>query len=104
MVILIILQRLYGFNKILFVKTSVFIDNLSFKLTLDQDKAVKDILSDLESSKRMNRLLQGDVGSGKTIVAIISMYMNYCTGNLNDVITDYTKTIIRNGINSNSWI
>ena len=30
----------------------------------------------------------------------LSIYMNYCTGNLNDVFTDYTKTIIRNGINA----
>ena len=58
-------------------KINKFIDNLSFKLTLDQEIAVKDILSDLEQPKRMNRLLQGDVGSGKTIVAFISIYANY---------------------------
>lgn len=58
-------------------KINNFIDNLSFKLTLDQEIAVKDILNDLESPKRMNRLLQGDVGSGKTIVAFISIYANY---------------------------
>ena len=58
-------------------KLNKFIDNLSFKLTLDQDKAVKDIINDLGSSRRMNRLLQGDVGSGKTIVAFIAIYANY---------------------------
>lgn len=58
-------------------KIKDFINNLSFKLTLDQEIAVKDILNDLESSKRMNRLLQGDVGSGKTIVAFIAIYANY---------------------------
>ena len=58
-------------------KLNSFINNLSFKLTLDQELAVKDILNDLESSKRMNRLLQGDVGSGKTIVAFIAIYANY---------------------------
>ena len=58
-------------------KIDSFVNNLSFKLTLDQDKAVRDILNDLESSKRMNRLLQGDVGSGKTIVAFIAIYANY---------------------------
>ena len=58
-------------------KISKFISELSFRLTLDQDKAVKDILNDLESSRRMNRLLQGDVGSGKTIVAFIAIYANY---------------------------
>lgn len=57
-----------------------FINNLPFKLTLDQLKAIKDIHSDLNNKYRMNRLLQGDVGSGKTIVAIITMYMNYLSG------------------------
>lgn len=58
-------------------KINNFISNLSFNLTLDQEKAVKDIINDLEASKRMNRLLQGDVGSGKTIVAFIAIYANY---------------------------
>ncbi len=58
-------------------KIDDFINGLSFKLTLDQDKAVRDILGDLESGRRMNRLLQGDVGSGKTIVAFIAIYANY---------------------------
>ena len=41
---------------------------------------VNDIINDLMLKKRMNRLLQGDVGSGKTIVAFISMYANYLSG------------------------
>jgi len=57
-----------------------FIDTLDFTLTTDQLKAVKDIYNDLNNKYRMNRLLQGDVGSGKTIVAIISMYINYLSG------------------------
>ena len=61
-------------------KIDSFIKNLSFELTLDQDKAVNDIINDLMVKKRMNRLLQGDVGSGKTIVAFISMYANYLSG------------------------
>jgi len=61
-------------------KVDRFIDNLSFNLTIDQDKSVKEIFNDLNKKYRMNRLLQGDVGSGKTIVAIISMYMNYLSG------------------------
>ena len=57
-----------------------FINNLPFKLTTDQIRCVEDIYNDLVDEKRMNRLLQGDVGSGKTIVAIISMYINYLSG------------------------
>lgn len=52
-----------------------FQDNLSFELTGDQQKAIKEIFSDLASGKPMNRLLQGDVGSGKTIVAIYSLLL-----------------------------
>ena len=57
-----------------------FISDLPFSLTDDQIKAVKDIYTDLVSPNRMNRLLQGDVGSGKTIVSIIGMYINYLSG------------------------
>src|SRR2546421_9085314 len=46
---------------------------LPFKLTNAQRKVVKEIFSDLRSDAPMNRLLQGDVGSGKTIVAVIAM-------------------------------
>ncbi len=58
-------------------KVKEFIDSLPFKLTIDQLKGVKDIYEDLTSEKRMNRLLQGDVGSGKTIVAVVALYINY---------------------------
>lgn len=63
-----------------FQKVTDFMKNLPFSLTVDQKKSIEDIYHDLCDKKRMNRLLQGDVGSGKTIVAIISMYMNYLSG------------------------
>ena len=57
-----------------------FIDNLPFKLTLDQAKCIDKIYEELTNEYRMNRLIQGDVGSGKTIVAIIALYINYLGG------------------------
>ena len=50
------------------------IDRLPFKLTKAQMKVLEEIDKDLENSKPMNRLLQGDVGSGKTVVALIAAY------------------------------
>ncbi len=53
-----------------------FINSLQFSLTSDQEKAIKEIISDLDSDIVMNRLLQGDVGAGKTMVAwITALYM-----------------------------
>ena len=56
------------------------IKSLPFELTSDQNNALKEVIDDMNSSKRMNRLLQGDVGSGKTIVAILAMYYNSLCG------------------------
>jgi len=61
-------------------KVNEFINKLPFELTIDQQTAVDECLSDLSSTKRMNRLIQGDVGSGKTIVATIAMYANTLSG------------------------
>ena len=58
----------------------LFISKLPFELTTDQKNCVDKIFNDLNSEIRMNRLVQGDVGSGKTIVAIISLYINYLSG------------------------
>lgn len=57
-----------------------FINQLPFTLTKDQFTSVKEIIGDMKSPYQMNRLLQGDVGSGKTIVAALAMYYNYLSG------------------------
>ncbi|MCM1052500.1 MAG: ATP-dependent DNA helicase RecG [Ruminococcus sp.] len=57
-----------------------FIDTLPFSLTEGQNEALNLILDDLRSNKKMNRLVLGDVGSGKTIVSFIAMYANTLAG------------------------
>ena len=56
------------------VKMSELINELPFKLTKAQIRVLEEIDNDMESDNPMNRLLQGDVGSGKTIVSIIAAY------------------------------
>ncbi|QOS39167.1 hypothetical protein DYE49_01340 [Treponema rectale] len=57
-----------------------FVKHLSYKLTGDQISAIRDIVLDMERDTIMYRLLQGDVGTGKTIVAFVSLYANYLRG------------------------
>lgn len=56
------------------------VSQLAFPLTGAQRRVVNEILGDLRASHQMNRLLQGDVGSGKTVVAAIVLYANYLSG------------------------
>ena len=61
-------------------KVNEFIDSLPYKLTSDQQKAVDEALKDMNSPTLMYRLLQGDVGTGKTLVAALLLYGNYLRG------------------------
>jgi ATP-dependent DNA helicase RecG len=61
-------------------EVEAFIAKLAFPLTGAQRRVVEEILSDMKAPHQMNRLLQGDVGSGKTVVAAIALYANYLSG------------------------
>ncbi len=63
----------YNFNKF-------YTDNLPFELTNAQKKVIREIRKDLGSAKQMNRLLQGDVGSGKTMVALMVALIAFDNG------------------------
>jgi ATP-dependent DNA helicase RecG len=56
------------------IKTAIK-EKLVFELTMDQKKTMRQIVQDLHSNHLMQRLIQGDVGSGKTIVALIAMFI-----------------------------
>ena len=61
-------------------KVLELISSLPFKLTSAQNKCIKEILADLNQETPMNRLLQGDVGSGKTVVAAMAIYISFLNG------------------------
>jgi ATP-dependent DNA helicase RecG len=58
-----------------FLLTKFYQEHLPFELTSAQKQVIREIFADMRSGQQMNRLLQGDVGSGKTIVAFISMLL-----------------------------
>lgn len=57
-----------------------FVHSLPFELTDDQKRVINEIVRDLKSDKTMYRFIQGDVGSGKTVVSSIGLYANYIAG------------------------
>ena len=61
-------------------KLEKLIKTLPYELTKDQRKVLNEILEDLKSKRRMNRLLQGDVGSGKTVISILALYASVISG------------------------
>ena len=62
------------------MKLQDFILSLPFSLTADQQTSIKEIVTDLMSPRMMYRFLQGDVGSGKTVVSSVALYANYLAG------------------------
>jgi len=67
-------------KKIDLKKVDLFIRSLGFELTQDQKQATEDLINDLRSERVMYRLIQGEVGSGKTAVSMIGLYANHLAG------------------------
>lgn len=65
----------YIFSNVGEIFNSFYQNNLSFELTRAQKRVIHEIRDDMRSGRQMNRLLQGDVGSGKTLVALMSMLL-----------------------------
>ena len=67
--------RGFVFEKVSDIFNTFYTQNLPFQLTNAQKRVLKEIRKDVGNGRQMNRLLQGDVGSGKTLVALMSMLM-----------------------------
>jgi ATP-dependent DNA helicase RecG len=80
-------------------ETKEFVDSLPFKLTEDQRQASWSILQDLGKSRPMSRLLNGDVGSGKTLVAVIAL-LNIALNNKQGVLMAPTEILAQQHFNS----
>lgn len=81
-----------------------FIKNLPFKLTKGQNKAIKEIINDLNSSTPMQRLLQGDVGSGKTVVACIALLCAIENGYQGAIMAPTEILALQHFKNFSSWL
>lgn len=72
--------HVFRFDEEISRKIETFISGLPFNLTEAQKKATREITDDLKMAKPMNRFLQGEVGSGKTVVAAVASYLTYLNG------------------------
>ena len=80
-------------------KLGKFIESLPFSLTNAQQRVVDEVLQDLKSGKVMNRLIQGDVGSGKTVIAALGMYCTALSG-YQSVMMAPTEILARQHLNT----
>lgn len=78
-------------------KIEQLIATLNFELTNDQMTSLNEIFTDLKNERIMNRLLQGDVGSGKTIVAALAMYANVLAGKQSAFMAPTELLVIQQG-------
>ena len=76
-----------------------FVRSLPFTLTTDQARSIEEILADLQKTVPMNRLLEGDVGAGKTIVAAAAMYIS-CTNGFQAVLMAPTQILAEQHYNT----